>query len=159
MHRLIPITLCALLLLGTSCRFGSSTFNLNHASVESRYVCPRGSNNTLYNIHASTDANNGTSSAVTIDTVTAVLTLTAVHGSWLQQLGSKYDAGQVSFAPAGVAAGANTTLHVTIPSACTNESTAASGASFAEYRITLTVKSSAGTFRIDSQNRHRITAA
>lgn len=160
MHpRHVVLALGALFLLGTNCGFGSGTFNLNNASVDPRFVCPRGSNNTAYDIHASTDANNGTSSSVAIQSVTAVLTVAAVHGSWLQQVGSKYDAGKVSFEPANVAAGTNATLHVIIPSACTNNSGATAAVSYAEYKVTLTVTSSTGTKWIDAQNRHRITAA
>jgi hypothetical protein len=147
------------LLEGLSCGFGSGTFDLSHASVDSRFVCPRGSNNTPYKIQASTDAHNGTSASVTIKTVTAVLTVASVHGSWLQQVGSKYDGGQVSFKPASVAAGSDATLSVTIPSACTNNSGATAGTSYADYTVTLTVVSSAGTNRIDAHNKHRITAA
>jgi hypothetical protein len=148
-----------LLILGASCGFGPSTFNLNNASVDARFACPRGSNNAPYNIHASTDAHNGTSGSVTIKTVTAVLTVASVHGSWLEQVGSKYDAGQVSFRPSSIGAGSDATLTVTIPSACTNNSGATSGTSYADYAVTLTVVSSAGTNRIDAKNRHRITAA
>jgi hypothetical protein len=148
-----------LVLLVAGCGFGPSTFNLNNASVDTRFVCPRGSNNAPYNIHASTDAHNGTSSSVTIKTVTAVLTVASVHGSWLEQVGSRYDAGQVSFKPASVGAGSDATLNVIIPSACTNNSAATSGISYADYTVTLTVISSAGTNRIDAQNKHRITAA
>ena len=155
----VLIAAASLLLLGAGCGFGPSTFNLNNASVDSRYACPRGSNNTPYSIHASTGAHNGTSSSVTIKTVTAVLTVASVHGSWLQQVGSKYDAGQVSFRPSSVGAGSDATLTVLIPSACTNNSGATAGTSYADYTVTLTVISSAGTNRIDAQNKHRITAA
>jgi hypothetical protein len=148
----------SLVLLAAGCGFGPSTFNLNNASVDTRFACPRGSNNAPYNIHASTDAHNGTSGSVTIKTVTAVLTVASVHGSWLEQVGSKYDAGQVSFKPASVGAGSDATLNVIIPSACTNNSSATSGTSYADYTVTLTVISSAGTNRIDAQNKHRITA-
>lgn len=154
----ITLAVGVLLLLGTDCGFGSGAFHLNNASVDARHVCLRGSNNAAYDIHASADANNGTSSSVTIKTVTAVLTLASVHGGWLQQVGSKYDAGSVSFTPSNVSAGSDATLHLTIPSACTNNSSAASTASYADYTVTLTVTSSAGTNTIEAQNRHRITA-
>lgn len=148
------------LLLGSSCAFGSpGTFNLNHASVDPGYSCPRGSHNVYYDIHASVDAHNGTSGSVTIKTVTAVLTLAAVHGAWLQQVGSKYDAGKVSYGPPQVGAGADSTLTLIIPSACTNGSEAGATPSYGEYSVTLTVISSAGTSRVDTLNRHRITAA
>jgi hypothetical protein len=149
----------SLLLLIAGCGFGPATFNLNNASVDARFGCPRGSNNAPYNINASTDAHNGTSSSVTIKSVTAVLTVASVHGTWLEQVGSRYDAGEVSFKPTRVDAGSDATLKVIIPSACTNNSGATSGTSFADYTVTLTVVSSAGTNRIDAHNKHRITAA
>jgi hypothetical protein len=148
----------SVLLLAAGCGFGPSTFNLNNASVDARFGCPRGSNNAPYNIQATTDAHNGTSSSVTIKTVTAVLTVASVHGTWLEQVGSKYDAGAVSFKPTRVDAGSDAKLKVIIPSACTNNSGAASGTSYADYTVTLTVVSSAGTNRIDAQNKHRIIA-
>jgi hypothetical protein len=149
----------AVMMIGTSCGFGSSTFSLSNASVDPRYDCPRGSHNSSYDLHATANAHNGTSGSVTITTVSAAMTLATVHGAWLQQVGSKYDAGSVSFQPSSFGAGTDTTLHVTIPSACTNNSSAASAASYGEYRISLTVISSAGIIKIDGQNQHRITAA
>jgi hypothetical protein len=159
MHRRVLVAAGALMLLGAGCGFGSGTFNLNNASVDSRFACLRGSNNAPYDIHASTDARNGTSSPVTIKTVTATLTVASVHGSWLEQVGSRYGAGEVTFKPSSVGAGSDATLTVIIPSACTNNSGAKAGTSYADYTVTLTVVSSAGTNRIDAQNKHRITAA
>jgi hypothetical protein len=56
-----------------------------------------------------------------------------------------------------VAAGAGTTLTVTIPSACTARKTGGQ-LSYADYSVTLTFVTSAGTFKIESRNRHRIVA-
>lgn len=149
-----------LILSGASCAFGSpGTFNLSNASVDPGFSCPRGSANVYYDIHASAEAHNGTSNSVTIMTVTATLKLASVHGVWLQQVGSKYDAGKVSFGPPKIAAGADATLTLIIPSACTNGSHEGSTASYGEYSVTLTVTSSAGTHSVDTKNRHRITAA
>lgn len=149
-----------LLLLGSSCAFGSpGTFSLNNASVDAGYSCPRGSNNVYYDIHASVNAHNGTSGSVTIKTVTAVLKLASVHGVWLQQVGSKFNAGKVTFGPPTVPAGSDATLTLIIPSSCTNGTQADAPASYGEYSLTLTVTSSAGTHSVDTQNRHRITAA
>lgn len=148
-----------LFLMGGGCTLGSpGTFNLSHASVDPSYSCPRGSNNVYYDIHASVDAHNGTSSSVAIADVTAVMTLASVSGAWLQQVGSKYDAGKVSFGPQRVGAGTDTRLALTIPSSCTNGSPAGATASYGDYSLTLTVISSAGTFKVDTENRHRITA-
>ena len=150
----------ALLLLASGCAIGApATFTLSNASADSGYSCPRGSHNAYYDINASIDSHNGTSSSVAIKSVTAVLTLAAVHGDWLQQVGSKYNASQVSYWPPKVAAGADTTLNLTIPSSCTNGSSAGAAASYGEYSIALTVTTSAGTSRVDTKNRHRITAA
>lgn len=153
------LALGAVILLGTNCGFGTGAFSLSNASVDPSYSCPRGSANVYYDLHASADAHNGTSSSVTIRTVTAVMTLASVHGDWLQQIGSKYDAGNISFGPPRIAAGADARLILTIPSACTNGSREGATASYAEYSVTFTVTSSDGTFKVDSTNRHRITAA
>lgn len=150
----------ALLLLVSSCAIGApETFTLTNASADSIYSCPRGSRNAYYDLHVSVDSHNGTASPVAIKSVTAVLTLAAVHGDWLQQVGSKYNTGQVSYKPLNVGAGADTKLNLIIPSACTNGSSAGTSASYAEYSIALTVTTSAGTSRVDTKNRHRITAA
>ena len=96
---------------------------------------------------------------MTIKTVTAVMKLASVHGVWLQQVGSKFNAGKVSFGPPRVAAGSDATLTLIIPSSFTNGSQAGAAASYGEYSVTLTVTSSAGTHSVDTKNLHRITAA
>ena len=93
---------------------------------------------------------------MTIESVGAVLTLAAVKGSWLQQLGDKYDAGDVTFTPSAVGAGSDTTLTVTVPSSCTNGKQPANFSNVADYSVALTVTTSSGTYRLTTQNRHRI---
>ena len=140
----------------TGCSFGSpSTFTVSNASVDPSYTCPAGANNAHYDVRATIDARNGTSKVVTISTVDATMTLAAVKGSWLQKVGDKYDAGNVTFAPGSVGAGANATLVVTIPSACTGKSANTPAAS-GDYTVTFTVNTSAGTFKLDSKGKHRI---
>ncbi|HEV2035555.1 MAG TPA: hypothetical protein VGU71_15420 [Candidatus Dormibacteraeota bacterium] len=146
--------------LVVSCTIGApGTFTLSNASADSGYSCPRGSHNASYDIHASVDSHNGTSRSVAIKSVTAVMTLTAAHGDWLQQVGSKYNAGQVSFGPLNVGAGTDTKLTLIIPSACTNGLSVSTTASYADYSIAFTVTTSVGTSKLDAKNRHRITAA
>ena len=138
------------------CSFGSpSTFTVSNASVDPSYTCPAGANNVYYDLRGTIDARNGTSKAVTISTVDATLTLAAVKGSWLQKVGDKYDAGHVTFTPSSVGAGANATLGVTIPSACTGKSANTPAAS-GDYTVTFTLNTSAGTFKLDSKDKHRI---
>src|SRR6202163_3448843 len=74
-----------------ACTVGApSTFTLNTASVDATYTCPLGAANAPYNLNATIDVRNGTSSAVTIKSVTAVMTLVAVKGGWLEKVGDKY---------------------------------------------------------------------
>jgi len=94
---------------------------------------------------------------VTISSVDATMTLAAVKGNWLQKVGDKYDAGNVTFTPDTVGAGANATLAVTIPSACTGRSVNTPVAS-GEYSVTFTVITSAGTFKVDGKDKHQLLA-
>jgi hypothetical protein len=145
--------------MAASCGFGSSTFALNSASVDATYQCPTGASNSEYDVHATIQVNNGTSNTVSIRSVDAVMTLVAVKGTWLETLGDRYTASNVTFTPSSVAGGASATVHVTIPSACTNGKTPTGGSSYGEYSVGLTVGTSAGTFTILSGNRHRIVPA
>lgn len=137
---------------------GSSTFALTTASVDQTFTCPVGSNNAPYEVHATVDAHNGTSKSVTINSVTVDMTLEAVNGPWLEKVGDKYQASNVTMAPVSVEPGANASLKVTIPSACTNGK-ATSGASYGDYRVTLHFATSAGNFSISSKALHRLVAA
>jgi hypothetical protein len=151
--------LVAITSIAASCGFGSSSFTLNGATVDPTYQCPTGASNSAYDVHATINVTNGTSNTVSIKSVAAVMTLVAVKGTWLEQLGDKYTASSVTFTPSSVADGASGALHVTIPSACTNGKTPTGGSSYGEYSVTLTVATSAGTFAIQSGNRHRIVPA
>ena len=140
----------------TACSFGSpSTFTVSNASVDPSYTCPAGANNVRYDVRGTIDARNATSKAVTISTVDATMTLAAVKGAWLQKIGDRYDAGSVTFTPSSIGAGANTTLVVTVPSSCTGRSPNTPVAS-GDYTVTFTLKTSAGTFKLDSKDKHRI---
>jgi hypothetical protein len=150
----------AALLLANSCAFGpGADFTLRDASAESTHACLSGSSNAAYDLHATIDGHNGTSGAVSIKAVSAVMTLAAVHGGWLQKVGYVYDAGNVAFAPTSVGAGSDLTLKVTVPSACTNRSTSGGLLSYGDYSLTMTVTTSAGTFKVEGRNKHRIIAS
>jgi hypothetical protein len=73
-------------------------------------------------------------------------------------LGDKFDAGNITYAPTSVGAGSSTTLAVTIPSACTGRATGSPVAS-GDYEVTFTMTTTAGIFKVDSQNKHRIATA
>ena len=145
---------CALMV--ASCSSSStSNFNVTSASVDPSYACPVGASNVHYDLYGTIAAHNGTSRTVAIFNVNATLTLAAVQGGWLQKVGDKYHAGDVNFTPASVGAGANATLMVTIPSACTGRAANATVSS-ADYRVSYSMTTSAGIFKFDSKDRHRI---
>jgi hypothetical protein len=148
----------AAVLLLCGCGGGPSTgFTLSNASVQPNFICPAAAASTVYGLQATVAGRNSTSSAVTIRSVSAVMTVVAVNGGWLQEVGYRYETSNVQFSPDRVAAGAGATLTLTIPSACTNHKTGGT-LSYAEYAVALTVVTSAGTFKIESRNRHRIVA-
>ena len=154
MTRVAGLVLAGLFLVACS---GSPTFGLSNAMVDDSYACPPNAHNAAYDVQATISAHNGTANSVLISSVTAVMTLSAVSGTWLQKVGDRYDAGSVAFTPSSVGAGATTTLQVTIPSSCTHGRTA-SGTNYGEYSVAFKVVSSAGPFSITSKNKHRILA-
>jgi len=139
MRRLLAAFAVALGL--AACSSASPTFSLATASVDPTYWCPGGATNAPYDLHATIDARNGTGSGVTIESVSAVLTLESVNG------------------PSSVAPRSSTTLKLTIPSACTSGRYGAATSSSADYKVTMDVTTSAGSFSITAANRHEILAA
>ena len=149
-----------ILLSLTSCAVGApAAFTLKSASVDPSHACPLGANNLPYDLHATIEVRNGTSSTVTIKSVDAVMSLAAVKGAWLEPIGDRYDATAVSFSPASIPAGSASTVNATIPSACTNVRAPTAGPSYGEYAVAIRLITSAGTFTLNSANRHRILAA
>src|SRR5947207_633326 len=60
-----------------ACSSTPATFALIGASVDPTYKCPGGANNAAYDLHATIDARNNTSRPVTVESITAEMTLTA----------------------------------------------------------------------------------
>ena len=142
-----------------ACSSGNPTFALTQASVDPTYWCPGGAHDAKYDLHATIAAHNGTANPVTIQSVTVLMTLASIHGSWLERVGDHYDAASVSFSPATVASGSSVTLRASIPSACTSGSYADESSSSAAYQVTMHVATSAGGFSIIASNKHEILAA
>ena len=137
---------------------GSSSFSLSGATVDGTYTCAMGSSNTPYNVGLKLSADNPTSKSVDVKSIDAVMVVSSIHGSWLQPVGTKYDAGDIDFSPRSVGAGAKATLTGTIPSGCTNSKHQGTADNYADYSVQLTVVTSAGTFHLTSSNKHRIVA-
>jgi hypothetical protein len=135
-----------------------AAFTLESASVDPTYYCPGGANNAAYDLHATVHVRNTTGKAVTIDAVTAQMTVASVKGSWLEKVGARYDADGVKFAPATVAAGGSSSVKLTIPSACTSGKYGTGTSSAAEYDVTVHLTTSAGSYAIKAANQHEIVA-
>jgi hypothetical protein len=157
MRRFILAAIMPAMLL--ACSSGSQSVSVGQASVDPSYTCPTGSNDTAYDLHATVSVHNATSSAVTIKSVTAELTLKASAGTWAEKVGDRYDAGTANFTPSTVAAGATRTIDITVKSACTNGKTAAGGKSYGDYQVALNIDTSDGSFTSTSRGFHRIVAA
>jgi hypothetical protein len=149
----------AVLAMLAACSIGGSTsFTLANATVAPTFDCPAGVSNAPYDLRATIDADNSTSHSVEVRAASAVMIVAAVHGSWQQPVGFRYEAGQVPVSPKTLAARTRATLNLTIPSACTDIQHQGA-ADYADYTVQLFVGTSAGTFRLESQNKHRIVAS
>lgn len=153
--------LLAALLAGAAlaCSSQQPVFSLTGATVDSTYWCPGGAKDAAYALHARMEAHNGTTKAVSIQSATADMVLTGVSGGWLEKVGDRYDAGEVTVTPATVPAGSTVKLDVAIPSACTSGRYGASNSSSGRYRVTVRLVTSAGAFTVTASNQHEILAA
>ncbi len=124
--------------------------------MDSTYDCPAGSTDAPYSLHGVIDMRNGTSIGVTVKSLTAVMTLVAVKGTWLEKVGDKYEAAGVTSSISALAAGSSASTQVTVPSSCTRGKTAGSEASYGEYSVVFKVTTTSGTYTIQSANHHRI---
>jgi hypothetical protein len=152
------LRLIAIAVLVCSCG-GSGDFGLDSAAADLDHACPSAVSNAPYDVHVTVEMHNGRSSSVSIKGVAATMTLAAIHGSWLQPIGYRYEAQNLAYAPDHVNAGSHSTLKVTVPSSCTNRSPNGGPVSYADYSVALTITTSAGIFRIESKNKHRLIAA
>src|SRR5215469_5926311 len=95
--------LVALVIVAACSSTQNPTFSLTDASVDATYHCPGGASNAAYTIHGTVQARNDTAKDVTVDSATAELVLKSVHGSWLEKVGDRYDAGKIAVSPTIVA--------------------------------------------------------
>lgn len=135
-----------------------AAFTLESATVDPTYYCPGGANNAAYDLHATINVHNGAGKAVTIEAVSAQMTVISVKGPWIEKVGERYNADGVKFAPAEVAGGANSSVKLTIPSACTSGKYGTGTSSAADYDVTVHLSTSAGNFTITAANQHQIVA-
>lgn len=148
----------AVLMMAACSSSSQPTFTLLSASVDPTYFCPGGANNAPYDLQAKLRFHNGTGKAVTIDTARAQMTVASISGVWLEKVGDRYDAGAARFTPATLASGSDGTLKVTIRSACTSGRYGSGTSSSADYRVTIQLATSAGSYAVTAQNEHEIVA-
>lgn len=134
------------------------TLAIGPTTVDPTYYCPGGANNAPYDLHATMRLHNPTGKAVTIDAVTAQMTVGSIRGAWLEKVGDRYDAGSAKFAPSTVARNSDATLNVTIPSACTSGKYGTGTSSSADYTVTIHLTTSVGKFTVTADNEHEIVA-
>ena len=146
----------AILVVAIGCGGSPAPFTLSKAAVDPNHPCASGSNNAAYDVHATVTAHNSTQSAVSISAVSAVMTLAAVRSGWLEPVGSKYTPDKIVVTPDRIGAGSTATLNLTFSSACTNLAKTTGSVSYGDYVVSFRFVTSAGTFTINSGNRHRI---
>jgi hypothetical protein len=149
----------AAVVLVAGCSSEAPKFSVASARVDGSYLCPGRSVDAKYDVHATIEARNPTSKAVTIDAATADMVLAEVTGKWLEPVGNRYDAGTVVVSPSTVAPSSTARLDVTIPSSCTSGPTGSTQASSGSYTVTIHLRTTAGAFTITAGNRHKILAA
>lgn len=137
---------------------GPTAFYVSSASADAIYACPQGAAHQPYDLHVTVAADNPTSNDVTITSASADMIVATVHGSWQQPVGFKYNAGNVPFSPTRVPKGSKTNVTLTIPSACTNNSKTGTEDNYADYTVQATIVTSAGTYTVTCNNKHRILA-
>lgn len=157
--RLVVLLVLALLPVACSSSKPPSTFSVTGASVDATYFCPGGASDARYDLHGTVDVRNGTSGAVTIQSISADMTLVAVQGAWIEKVGERYDAGDATFTPHSVGAGSASTVEITISSSCTSDRYESGGSSHADYAVAMHLVTSAGSFSVTARNHHTIVAA
>src|SRR5487761_591257 len=135
------------------CGIGAK-FTLSNAVVDSSYKCPYPATNAPYRVHGSIDVDNSTTNTVTIKSMSEDDTLVNTVGKWDGPTTAKGSAQVSDFSPKSVASGAKSTIHFSVGFVCTNSGPNVT--TYAEFTFEFTLITSAGTYKIDGGNRHRL---
>jgi len=138
------------------CGIGAK-FSLSNARVDAEYKCPYPSNQAPYDVHGSIDADNSTTSIVTIKSMSEQDELVSTAGDWNGPKTAKASGPVSTFSPKSVASGASSTIKFTIGFNCTDSGPAVT--TYGEFSFKFTLVTSAGTYKIDAGNRHRLSFA
>jgi len=136
------------------CGIGAK-FSLSNAHVDAEYKCPFPSNEAPYQVHGSIDADNSTTGAVTIKSMSEQDELVATAGEWNGPKTAKAGGPITNFSPKSMASGATSTIKFSIGFTCTNSGPTVT--TYGDFTFKFTVVTSAGTYKIDAGNRHRLS--
>lgn len=142
---------------GPFCR--SDKIALSNARVDPTFNCPNPSTDRPYDVHGSLDVDNGTGNSVTIKSVSEADELVDVHGAWnIGDVGTKSEDPVDTFSPKSVKAGDKATIKFVIKFICTDNGVVARD-TYGDFTFKYTVVTSAGTFTINSANKHRLVVS
>jgi hypothetical protein len=136
------------------CGIGAK-FSLSNAHVDSEYKCPYPSTDAPYQVHGSIDADNSTTKAVTIKSMSEDDQLVSTAGDWNGPKTAKGGGPITNFSPKSIASGANSTIKFSVGFICTNSGPTTT--TYGEFTFKFTLVTSAGTYKIDAGNRHRLS--
>ncbi len=138
------------------CGIGAK-FALSNAKVDATYKCPYPATDAPYKVHASIDADNSTTNAVTIKTMSEDNALVSTAGQWSGPKTGKGNGPITDFSPKSIASGDKSTIHFTVGFVCTNSGPNVT--TYGDFTFKFTLVTSAGTYKIDAGNHHRLTFA
>jgi hypothetical protein len=138
------------------CGIGAK-FAVSNGVVDANYKCPYPATNAPYRVHGSVDADNSTTNAVTIKSMSEDDTLVNTVGKWDGPTTAKGSAQVTDFSPKSVASGAKSTIHFSVGFVCTNSGPNVT--TYGEFTFKFTLVTSSGTYKIDAGNRHRLSFA
>ncbi len=138
------------------CGIGAK-FSLSNARVDASYTCPLPSTNAPYDVHASIDADNSTTSTVTIKSISEEDVLVDIAGNWNGAKGVKGGGPVKDYSPKSIPSGGTATIKFVMPFECTNSG--AGGSTYGDFAFTFTVVTSAGTYKLDAGDKHRLKFA
>ena len=150
---LLASALLALVACGPICGIGAS-LSLSHAYVDAKYSCPYPANDLPYDVHATIDAKNSSSSAVQLKSIQETWTNVGSSGDWSGTEGAHGTDSITKFSPKTIGAGGVTTIKFVIPFTCTNAG--GSNDTWGDFSFKFVVKTSAGDYTINPNN-HRLT--
>ncbi len=130
-------------------------FTLSNARVDSSYTCPQQVTNHPYDVNVRIDADNFTNNTVTIRSIAETDTAVAIHGQWNGEVGAKGSGTVTTYSPRSITPGSKATIRFNIPFQCTDQGTISSS-TYGDFVFAFTVTTSAGAFKLDGANKHRL---